>query len=455
MAAETVERETAPGPRAGGMAGLAHAFRSGETTIAAVVDQYFSRISAGEADIGAFEHLAEESARSTAAALDTLLSEGTDLGPLMGMPLVIKDLFAVEGMPVRAGSDVDVASLIGPEGSFVRRLRRAGSVILGKTRTIEFALGGAGGVNQRRGTPRNPCDATVFRGCGGSSSGSAAAVAAGFSAFAVGSDTGGSVRIPAAFCGLVGLKPTTGLWPTDGVFPLSESLDTIGVLTRSVADAAFVFSALEAEPLPACRPVRSLRLGLLSDPSLDPPVAAAWGAAVAQLRAAGARIEDVELPDFGRAEDYYHAIVPAEFIASFGAARFEAVRGALGEDIAARGGAGLTLTAERYITMQRRRQDLARRAHAAIAGFDAWLSPTVDMLAPPVAAFEDVATALALNARIGRLTRAINLCDFCSLSMPLPGAALPVGLQVMAPRRQDGVLLAVGSEIERVLAAAA
>merc|ERR1711969_310813 len=123
-------------------------------------------------------------------------------------------------MPVRAGSDVDVASLIGPEGSFVRRLRRAGSVILGKTRTIEFALGGAGGVNQRRGTPRNPCDATVFRGCGGSSSGSAAAVAAGFSAFAVGSDTGGSVRIPAAFCGLVGLKPTTGLWPTDGVFPL-------------------------------------------------------------------------------------------------------------------------------------------------------------------------------------------------------------------------------------------
>lgn len=438
-----------------GISDFAGALRRGETTIAAALEDHLERIGVAEPDIQAFEHLAEESARQSAAALDDLISGGTDLGPLMGVTVAIKDIFAVEGMPVRAGSNADVSELIGAEGRFVRMLRRAGCIILGKTRTIEFALGGAGGVNTRRGTPRNPHDRKTHRGCGGSSSGSAAAVAAGFSAFAVGSDTGGSVRIPAAFCGLVGLKPTTGLWPTDGVFPLCESLDTVGLLATTVADTAAIFAALKGTTLPEARPARNLRLGRLTGPfleGLDPPVAAAFDAAIAALRATGAQIEDVRLPDFGKAEEYYHAIVPAEFIASFGLKRFEALRGELGADIVARGEMGLTLPAEHYIAMQRRRHKLAHEAHAAIAGFDAWLAPSVDMLAPPVDAFADVATALELNARIGRLTRPINLCDFASLSMPIAGATLPVGLQVMAPRHEDERLLAVALELERLLA---
>lgn len=432
---------------------FARALRRGETSVRATVEAYLARIAAEEPVIGAFQHLADEDARQTAAALDALITTGTDLGPLMGMPIVIKDTFAVDGMPVTAGSDVDVADLIGPEGAFVQRLRRAGCIILGKSRTIEFALGGAGGVNKRRGTPRNPHDRIAYRGCGGSSSGSAGALAAGLCAFSVGTDTGGSVRIPAAFCGLLGYKPTTGLWPIDGVFPLCEALDTVGLLTTTASDAAFIYGALQGETVTP-RPAKGLRLGRLVGPfieKLDAPVAQAIDAAMARLRAAGATIVDVTMADSGPPEDYFQAIVPAEFIASFGRERFLEVRDRLGPDIAVRGDAGLTLTAERYVTMQRRRRRLASQAHAAIAGFDAWLAPTVDMVAPLVSAFEDTRTALTINARIGRLTRPVNLYDFCSLSLPMPGDGLPVGLQVMAPRFEDARLLAVAMGMEEVL----
>ena len=436
-----------------GLAGFAQALRAGKTSVRATLDAYLAHIEAREPVIGAFEHLAGETARGTAEALDALIASGGDLGPLMGMPIVVKDTFAVEGMPVTAGSNVPVADLIGPEGAFMRRLRQAGCIILGKSRTIEFALGGAGGVNTRRGTPRNPCDPSVHRGCGGSSSGSAAALAAGFCAFSVGSDTGGSVRIPAAFCDLVGFKPTTGLWPIDGVFPLCEALDTVGLLTKTVRDAAFIHDALQGGTIKPRLP-EGLRLGRLVGPfveRLDPPVARAIDAALARLRAAGATIVDVTMVDGGPPEDYFQAIVPAEFIASVGRERFLEMRDRLGPDIAARGDAGLSLTAERYVTMQRRRRRLASAAHAAIAGFDAWLAPTVDMLAPPVSAFADTAVALTINARIGRLTRPVNLYDFCSLSLPVKGAELPVGMQIMAPRGEDARLLAVAMGIEAAL----
>ena len=257
---------------AGGLAGFARALRAGEITCVDALERYLTRIEQDEPRIGAFEHVATESARRTAVALDRLIGAGTDLGPLMGMPVAVKDIFAVEGMPTTAGSKVDVADLIGPEGSFVRRLRSAGCIIIGKSRTVEFALGSAGGVNRQRGTPRNPNDTEGHRVCGGSSSGSAAALAAGMCAFSIGSDTGGSVRIAAAFCGLVGFKPTTGLWPTAGVFPLCETLDTIGPLTHTVDDAALMFTALEGVAVPT-RPVTRLQFGLPTNQfveNLDP-----------------------------------------------------------------------------------------------------------------------------------------------------------------------------------------
>src|SRR5262249_24931221 len=158
-------------------------------------------------------------------------------------PIAVKDVFAVAGMPTSAGSRLDVADLVGSEGTFVKRLKQAGCVILGKTKTVELAYGAAG-INTIRGTPWNPWHPTVHRVPGGASSGSAVAVAAGLCAFATGTDTGGSVRLPAAFCGVFVLKTTAGLWPCDGVLPLSPALDSIGLLTRSAADASFAFAAL-------------------------------------------------------------------------------------------------------------------------------------------------------------------------------------------------------------------
>ncbi|MCP4249164.1 MAG: amidase, partial [bacterium] len=175
-----------------------------------------ARIEALEPRLGAFEYVAAEQALSTARALDELLAAGTDLGPLMGVPVAIKDLFAVDGMPTAAASNLDVTEVIGPEGDFVKTLKRAGCVILGKTKTDEFALGTLG-FNPKRGTPWNPWDAKTHRAPGGSSSGSAVAAVAGLCAFAIGTDTGGSVRGPAAFCGAFGLKSTVGLWPTNGM----------------------------------------------------------------------------------------------------------------------------------------------------------------------------------------------------------------------------------------------
>ncbi len=212
----------------GGITAFGRRLRQGEISAELATNSYLQRIETLEPRLQAFEHVAAEEALAAAQAIDRLLAAGTDLGPLMGVPVAIKDLFAVEGMPTTAGSNIDVIDIIGPEGSFVKNLKRAGCVILGKTKTVEFALGAAG-TNRVRGTPRNPWDAKVFRVPGGSSSGSAVAVATGMCGFAIGSDTGGSVRIPAALCGTIGLKTTVGLWPLDGVFPLAPSFDTIGL----------------------------------------------------------------------------------------------------------------------------------------------------------------------------------------------------------------------------------
>ena len=191
----------------GGIARFADEFRTGRVTSEAVTTAYLARIEVLDSRLGAYEHVARDSALAQARALDALLAAGTDLGPLMGVPVAIKDLIAVTGMPTTAGSNVDVADLIGPEGPFMDAMKRAGCVILGKTKTVEFAMGGSG-LNLVRGTPWNPWDATTHRVPGGSSSGSAVAAAAGLCAFAIGSDTGGSVRIP-AFSGTFGVF---GLW---------------------------------------------------------------------------------------------------------------------------------------------------------------------------------------------------------------------------------------------------
>ncbi|MCA1769688.1 MAG: amidase, partial [Halomonas sp.] len=228
-------------PLQSGLVDFARRLRLGQVSAREVTETYLARIDALNPKLEAYSHVARDQSLKTAEAVDLMLSVGIDLGPLMGIPVAVKDLFAVSGMPTRSGSNLDLSDCIGSEGSFIQSLRKAGCVIIGKTRTIEFA---AGAQNLIHPTPWNPCDMDLHRTPGGSSHGSAVAVAAGLCGFAIGSDTGGSVRQPAALCGVVGLKTTHGIWPLDGIFPLCPPLDTVGLLTGTVSDASAAYSAL-------------------------------------------------------------------------------------------------------------------------------------------------------------------------------------------------------------------
>jgi aspartyl-tRNA(Asn)/glutamyl-tRNA(Gln) amidotransferase subunit A len=445
----------APDPLAqGGIEGYGRRLRHGEISAEAATEAYLERIAALDPKLGAYQHVASEQALASANALDRLLAAGTDLGPLMGVPVAIKDIFAVEGMPTTAGSKLDVAELVGPEGPFVQALRRAGCVILGKAKTVEFALG-AVGISRPRGTPWNPWDTAVQRIPGGSSSGPAVAVAAGLCGFAIGSDTGGSVRLPACFCGTFGHKTSVGLWPTAGVFPLSGALDTIGPLTASAADAALVFAALTGEPVPEPAPAGGLRLGRPTSyffEHLDATVAGCTEQALARLEEAGATIAPLELPEAPEREAYFPVMLPAELIATLGRERFAADRAAIDPVVAARGERGLELSASDYVRIERRRRELCRSAARRLEGFDGIVAPSAAILPPPVAEFADPAAGLRLALAITQNSQPGNLLDLCGTSTPIQGrdAPLPVGLQILCPAQQDAKALSIALLLEQL-----
>ncbi len=436
----------------GGIALFGKRLRGGEITAEAATRAYLARIAVLDDRLGAYQYVAAEQAVAAARALDGLLAAGTDLGPLMGVPVAIKDLFAVDGMPTTAGSNIDVGDLIGAEGRFVKALKRAGCVILGKTKTVEFALGTTG-ISKPRGTPWNPWDAATQRIPGGSSSGPGVATAAGLCAFAIGTDTGGSVRLPAHFCGTFGLKTTAGLWPTDGVFPLARDLDSIGPLTRSAADAAIVFAVLTGQPTPTASPVRGLRLGkpvhYFYD-NLDSNVAACMTAALTMLEEAGADIVPIEVPEAPEREKYFPAALPADLISVLGRERFLAGRERMDPVVAARGGMGLEAKAAEVLQVKWWRQQLCAAAEARSEGLDGWITPTAAIASVPVADFTDPAEAMRLTLAITQDTQPGNLLGLCATTTPIQmlGSALPVGLQLLCPANHEARALAIALAIE-------
>ena len=439
----------------GGIAGFGERLRSGKTTAVAATQAYLERIEVLEPRLGAFEHVATESALDAARALDGLLAAGTDLGPLMGVPVAIKDIFAVAGMPATAGSNIDVADLIGTEGSFVTSLRRAGCVVLGKVKTVEFAAGGTG-INYVRGTPWNPWDAATQREPSGSSSGSAVTVAAGLCGFAIGSDTTGSVRGPAAHCGVFGLKTTKGLWPTDGVFPLAPTLDTIGPLTRTAADCAVVFAALTDGPVPRPAVPGGLRLGkptTLFYDNLDTDVERCTTAALAALTEAGVEIVPVEIPEAAEVIGAFAPFLPTELIAVLGRERFLAGRAEMDPVVASRAAEGLDVTAEAYIRLSWRHRELCAIAAQRMEGFDGWVTATRPTVPPPVVSRAEAEAKLPLAPNPWPNTPAGSIFGLCGTSSPIHalGADLPVGLQVMCPAGADGVALSIALMIEDII----
>jgi len=449
-------------PTAIGLQAVALALRERRTSALGLTQAALSRITALEPQLQAFTHLDAARAMAHAQAIDGLRAAGVNLGPLMGIPVAVKDLFTVDGMPTTAGTRLDVQDLVPPQGSFVNALLRAGCVILGKTRTTEFALGG---FNLDRAPPWNPCDMNEPRMTGGSSHGSAVAMAAGLAGFTVGSDTGGSVRWPAALCGVVGYKASSSHWAGDGVFPLSPSLDSIGLFTRSAHDAAFVHAALGGH---AMRPAPSVRGLTLAVPTLhfmdqlDEPVQRCFDTAVSHLRDAGAHVVTAETPEAGEIDEIFRSLVPADLLAFLGRERVAAQLDRMDAVAADRLQFAFEVRADDYAKMLLRRSEVQRLVAERAAGIDGWLTPTVPMLPQPTAHFRTVAEVSAWNRRATRNTRPGNLFGQCGVSLPVQhlgteqpgqasGAALPVGLQLCAAPGQDLKLLATACAIEELL----
>ncbi|WP_420403463.1 amidase [Nisaea sp.] len=441
----------------GGIAGFARDLRAGRTSSEAVTLACLERIDALDGKIGAFQHVAAETALQTAQAMDGLLRAGTDLGPLMGVPIGVKDIYAVDGMPTTNGSLIESADITGPEGTYVQRLKKAGVVVLGKTKTVEFALGGTG-QNEARGMPWNPWDLETHRVPGGSSSGSAAATAAGMCAFALGSDTGGSIRIPASFCGLSGLKTSIGLIPTDGVFPLSPTLDTVGALCRSAEDSAIVHAATTGGRVPEATSPHTLRLGLLRDyffEDLDPEVEACVEKSLRVLVEAGITIVELDksdLPDPKERETIFPPIVGTEILASLGLDRFKAGRNGMDSVTAARASVGLDVTAVDYALALRRHDKLRKMADEALRPVDGLVAPTTAMVALPAGDLKTEEGG-ARGMAASRNTQPGNLWGLCGISIPVQqfGSALPVGLQVLCRRGMDSHALSIGAAIEGIV----
>ena len=421
--------------------------------VEASVSRLLDAIERENATLDAFEYVDRDGALAAARAVEALLAAGIDLGPLMGVPVAMKDLYAVRGMPLTAGSRVDVRDCTPDEGSIVRALSRGGAVILGKTRTTEFAFGA---FNPSHPTPRNPCDRATHRMPGGSSAGSAVAQAAGLCALAFGSDTGGSVRQPAALCGVAGFKPTAGRLPMDGVFPLSPTFDSPGWFARRVDDLARTWHTLAGETAVRSRPIDTLEFGrpvahFFDD--LDDDVARAIDAAERTLRAAGARIVPITLPPLTDLDAAFGAYLAAELVAHLGRDRIAANLERMDPVAAMRVAPGLALTADAFLALRRRFALLAQQAQHAIAGVDAVLCPTCPRIAPPVERHRTPEAAAAWSRDSLRLTRPGNLFGFCGLSLPVGHlvGALPVGLQLLGRASGDADLLAIAAAVEAIV----
>jgi aspartyl-tRNA(Asn)/glutamyl-tRNA(Gln) amidotransferase subunit A len=421
---------------------------SAESATRALLD----RIELLNPKLNAFHFVARAAALAAARETDRQLKDGTDLGPLMGVPVAVKDLYVVEDMPTNAGSSLDVRDVTPPEGSFIKALKRAGCIILGKTRTSEFALGG---INFKHPVPWNPCDAKVHRMPGGSSHGSAVALAAGLCAFSAGTDTGGSVRLPAALCGVVGHKFSSRAFALDGIFPLSPTLDSVGTFTASVADAALIYNTLTGKKVPAAPSPRQLRFGRPQEvffDDLDAEVAGRIAAALAALKQAGAQITDVSVPEIAEFDPVFGGIVPGELVDILGRARIEQDR-ELFDDIAQ----SRVIAATRYpplrlVDAKKRQTELRDLVRARMADVDAWLAPTTPMVPGPLADHFTLMPALEWNKRALRNTRIGNVFEQCGVSLPLPAAnGLPVGLQIACNGLEDAKLLSLAAAAEAVL----
>ena len=423
----------------------AAALRDGTLTAVALVEAHLDRVAQRDRAIGAFVHVSADGARMAARAADADLAAGRDRGPLHGIPFAVKDLMDVAGWPVRYGSRCHADRISTETAPVVQRMLDAGAVPLGLVATYDLGIVGPSRDGHYP-QPVNPWDST--RVTGGSSSGSAAAVAAGLVRVALGTDTGGSVRSPSAYCGVVALKPTAGVLPTDGVLPLAPSLDHVGLIGRSVMDVAATWGALVGRPVPADSSGRGRTLGYVrdwfaDDPDAHPDLVEVMDAAASALSLHRARIVPVALPEYAAIEAAAAVILHGEAFAIHRAA-LSGGGGAMGR-MAYRSLVGGAILADRDVADARAAgRHFCARIDAAFASLDALIMPTVLTPAPRFAAFADETVAWTPMR-----TLPFNLSGHPALSVPMGFAeGLPLGMQIVGRHGAEDVILSIAAAFE-------
>ena len=439
---------------------LAGMYRGGQVSPVAVTEAYLERIHRYQPGTNAFITVTADRARADAEAAELALRSGKDFGPLHGVPIALKDLCDTAGIRTTSGAVAREDRVPATSSTVAKRLERAGTVLLGKTNLVEYAFGPFG-INPHFGTPPNPWDPE--RVPGGSSSGSGLAVAAGLAAAAIGTDTGGSVRIPAAYCGVVGLKTTTGRIGTGGVMPLSWTLDTIGPMARCVEDAALMYVAIAgaeagdatAHDLPVGdvmgdlkKDVRGLRLAVVREPffnGADPEVVSLVDDAIQVLGSLGANVGEMNFPEAVQAEreEDNLRLLRTEAVVVHREALTEAPD-SFGSDVRARLQVEPGLLAVDLAEIQRKRTEMMRTAAARLADVEAVAGPTMLSPAPRL-------RDLDRGEPHRLLTRLVNWLGLCAVSVPcgFTSQGLPVGLQLTGKPHDEATILRLAYAYEQ------
>ena len=435
--------------------------RARQITSEEATEACLRRVDADNPRLNAFILVMADEARRQARDADRELADGRDRGPLHGVPISVKDLFDLRGLPTTAASRVREGHVAVRDASSMAHLRMAGAVFIGKTNLHEFAFGTTN-EDSAFGPARNPHDPS--RSPGGSSGGSAASVAAGMALATIATDTGGSIRIPAAACGIVGLKPSLGDISIDGVVPLSRTMDHVGPLTQTVADASVVYHALLGDApaaTPAPMPLNRLRLAVPRPyfcDRLDDDVRGRFEEALERLRSAGARILDIEIQHAAEIGPVYLHIVLSD-AAAYHAATLEAMPDRYTASVRLRLEMGRYVLAEDYVRALAAREVLRREVDAALAQHDALILPTLAIPAPPIGATTVQVGSASEPVRnvMLRLTQLFNVTGHPAISLPsgLTASALPCAVQLVGGRQQTDALLRVALACEKQISSPA
>lgn len=435
---------------------LSKGLDDGRLTSAELVSGFLSRIEKHDEKLHAFVTVYADEALSLAAAADKQRAAGYRLGPLHGIPIAMKDIVDMKSRVTTGGSKSWTGRVSPVTATLVQKLIQAGMIVIGKTHTVEFAMGGWG-TNTHMGTPWNPWDLEMHRTPGGSSAGSGVSVAAGLAPCAVGTDTGGSVRLPAAWCGLTGLKTTIGRISTYGVLPLSTTLDTPGPMTRTVEDATLLYLAMAGpdpldpqtlrrpveDPLPSLRKgVAGLRLGVLQPDDracIDADILSAYDASLATFERLGAVLVPTDIPvSFNKMAAITGMIIGCQGY-SFVGDLVDDMDQPIDPDVRPRIWLGKNVTARRYIETLREKESIKAQFNAAWKGLDAFLTPTVATPAVPLTNVDQSGTPAGF-------TRIVNLLDRCAVAVPngFTPDGLPASLQIICDGYAEAMALRIG-----------